>query len=131
MLGIVAGLLETIPIAGPLAVAISATAVAPTSKLLLVLAFLGSLRVLQDYVVYPRLIRHAMHLHPVAVVVAIWLGAMLGGIIGVCLAVPTVGVLQVAHRHYREYRRSSGSCASTKRRRHGPKRAVLTGSESP
>jgi len=104
MLGIVAGLLETIPIAGPLAVAISATAVAPTSKLLLVLAFLGSLRVLQDYVVYPRLIRHAMHLHPVAVVVAIWLGAMLGGIVGVCLAVPTVGVLQVAHRHYREYR---------------------------
>ena len=67
-----------------------------TSQVLLVLAFLGSLRVLQDYVVYPRLIRHAMHLHPVAVVVAIWLGATLGGIVGVCLAVPTVGVLQVA-----------------------------------
>jgi predicted PurR-regulated permease PerM len=104
MLGIVAGLLETIPIAGPLAVAISATSVATSAQLLLVLAFLGLVRVLQDYVIYPRLIRRAMHLHPVAVVVAIWLGALAGGVIGVCLAVPTVGVVQVAIRHYREYR---------------------------
>jgi len=104
MFGIVAGLLETVPIAGPLAVAISATSVASASQVLMVLAFLGSLRVLQDYVIYPRLIRSAMHLHPVAVVVAIWLGAALGGVVGVCLAVPTVGVLQVAFRHYREYR---------------------------
>jgi predicted PurR-regulated permease PerM len=104
MFGIVAGLLETIPIAGPLAVAISATAVAAGPQVLLVLAFLGALRVLQDYVIYPRLIRRAMHLHPLAVVLAIWIGALAGGVIGVCLAVPTVGVLQVLLRNYREYR---------------------------
>jgi predicted PurR-regulated permease PerM len=104
MLGIVAGLLEAIPIAGPLAVAISATSVASSSQVLLVLAFLGGVRGLQDYVIYPRLIRRTMHLHPVAVVTAIWVGAMVGGVIGVCLAVPTVGVLQVLRRHYREYR---------------------------
>lgn len=104
MLGIVAGLLEVIPIAGPLAVAISATAVAEPSQVYLVLAFLGGLRVLQDYVIYPRLIRQAMHLHPVGVVLAIWMGAMVGGVVGVCLAVPTVGVMQVLLRHWREYR---------------------------
>jgi predicted PurR-regulated permease PerM len=104
MLGIVAGLLELVPVAGPLAVAISATAVADTSQVLVVLAFLGALRVLQDYVIYPRLIRRTMHLHPLAVVVAIWCGALAGGIIGVCMAVPTVGVLQVAWRQYRGYR---------------------------
>lgn len=104
MLGIVAGLLEVIPIAGPLAVAISATSVASPAQVLIVLAFLGTLRVLQDYLIYPRLIRRAMHLHPVAVVLAIWVGAMVGGVVGVCLAVPTVGVLQVALRHWREYR---------------------------
>jgi predicted PurR-regulated permease PerM len=104
MLGIVAGLLEVIPIAGPLAVAISATSVASPSQVLIVLAFLGTLRVLQDYFIYPRLIRRAMHLHPVAVVLAIWVGAMAGGVVGVCLSVPTVGVLQVARRHWREYR---------------------------
>jgi predicted PurR-regulated permease PerM len=104
MFGIVAGLLETIPIAGPLAMAISATSVASSSQVLLVLVFLGALRVLQDYVVYPRLIRRAMHLHPLAVVLAIWLGATLWGVVGVCLAVPTVGVMQVLLRNYREYR---------------------------
>ncbi len=104
MLGIVAGLLETIPIAGPLAVAISATSVSSSTQVLRVLAFLGALRVVQDYLIYPRLIREALHLHPVAVVSAIWLGALVGGIIGVCLAVPTVGILQVTYRHVREYR---------------------------
>lgn len=104
MLGIVAGLLEAIPIAGPLAVAISATSVSSSTQVLLVLAFLGSLRVVQDYVIYPRLIREALHLHPVAVVVAIWIGALIGGIIGVCLAVPTVGILKATYRHVREYR---------------------------
>ncbi len=103
MFGIVAGLLETVPIAGPLAVAISATSVASSSQVPLVLVFLLGLRMLQDYVIYPRLIRRAMHLHPVAVVLAIWLGAGLGGVVGVCLAVPTVGVLQVTWRHYHEY----------------------------
>ncbi len=103
MLGIVAGLLELVPIAGPIAVAITATSLAP-HRVLLLLAFLGGLRVLQDYVVYPRLIRRAMHLHPVAVVLAIWMGAWVGGVVGVCLAVPVVGILQVALRHWREYR---------------------------
>ncbi|MGE3512080.1 MAG: AI-2E family transporter [Vicinamibacterales bacterium] len=104
MLGIVAGLLELVPIAGPLAVAISATSVASSGQVVIILAFLGGLRIVQDYVVYPRLIRRAMHLHPLAVVAAIWLGAALGGIVGVLLAVPTVGILQVARRQWREYR---------------------------
>ena len=54
--------------------------------------------------IYPRLIRQALHLHPIAVVVAIWLGATLGGVMGVCLAVPLVGILKVTYRHVREYR---------------------------
>ena len=41
---------------------------------------------------------------PLAVVMALWLGAALGGLVGVCLAVPVVGMLQVTHRHWREYR---------------------------
>jgi predicted PurR-regulated permease PerM len=78
--------------------------VAAPRQVVLVLAFLGAVRVVQDYVVLPRLVRRAMHLHPIAVVAAIWAGAAIGGIIGVCLAVPTVGILQVARRHWREYR---------------------------
>jgi predicted PurR-regulated permease PerM len=102
-LGMVAGVLEIVPLAGPIAAAVIATAMAP-DRALPVLAFLAGLRLLQDYAIYPRLIRHAMHLHPVAVVVALWIGAAVGGIVGVCLAIPVVGIVQVAYRHWREYR---------------------------
>ena len=102
-LGFVAGVLEIVPLAGPIIVAVVATAMAP-DRVFPVLAFLAALRILQDYAIYPRLISHAMHLHPLAVVVALWIGAAVGGLIGVCLAIPLVGVLQVAYRHWREYR---------------------------
>jgi predicted PurR-regulated permease PerM len=102
-LGFVAGVLEIIPLAGPIIVAVVATAMAP-DRVFPVLAFLAGLRLLQDYAIYPRLISRAMHLHPIAVVLALWIGAALGGLIGVCLAIPVVGVLQVAYRHWREYR---------------------------
>ena len=69
-----------------------------------VLLFLAALRAVQDYVIYPRLIKRTLHLHPLGVVVAIWVGAALGGVVGVCLAIPLVGVLKAALRHWREYR---------------------------
>ncbi|MEO8680413.1 MAG: AI-2E family transporter, partial [Vicinamibacterales bacterium] len=102
-LGLAASLLETVPLAGPLVFAVVATATSPT-HVVPILVFLASLRVLQDYVIYPRLISRVLHLHPVAVVAALWAGAGLGGVVGVCLAVPIVGALQVTHRHWREYR---------------------------
>lgn len=102
-LALAAGLLEMVPLAGPIVAAVVATAMAP-DRVFPVLGFLAALRVVQDYLIYPRLMSSAMHLHPLAVVVALWAGAALGGLIGVCLAVPLVGVLQVLHRHWREYR---------------------------
>jgi len=102
-LGLAAGLLEMIPLAGPLTMAVVATAMMP-ERVLSVLAFLAILRGVQDYAIYPRLISRAMHLHPLAVVLALWVGAAIGGLVGVCLAVPIVGMLQVTVRHWREYR---------------------------
>jgi predicted PurR-regulated permease PerM len=37
-------------------------------------------------------------------VLALWIGAALGGVVGVCLAVPFVGLIKATHRHWREYR---------------------------
>jgi predicted PurR-regulated permease PerM len=101
-LGLAAGLLEMVPLAGPIVAAVVVTSVAP-DRALPVLGFLAVLRVVQDYVVYPRLISRGLHLHPLAVVVALWVGAGLAGVVGVCLAVPLVGMLQVTRRHWREY----------------------------
>lgn len=102
-LALAAGMLEMVPLAGPLVMAVVATATAP-DRAVPILLFLAGLRVVQDYAIYPRLISRALHLHPVAVVAALWAGAAFGGVVGVCLAVPIVGGSQVALRHWREYR---------------------------
>lgn len=123
-LALAAGLLEMVPLAGPIVTAVVATSVAP-DRVLSILAFLAALRVFQDYVIYPRLISRALHLHPLAVVVAIWAGAGLGGLVGVCLAVPLVGMVQVTHRHWREYRDIELLVAGAG----GPRGAVAAGSD--
>jgi predicted PurR-regulated permease PerM len=102
-LGLAAGLLEVVPLAGPIIFAVVATAAAP-GLVVPILIFLAALRILQDYLVYPRLIERTLKLHPLAVVLALWAGASMGGVVGVCLAVPLVGVVKNAYRHWREYR---------------------------
>ncbi|MGH9942138.1 MAG: AI-2E family transporter [Pyrinomonadaceae bacterium] len=113
-LGIIAGLFEFIPLAGPLAVAILAAIVASfgsPSKAVLVLLFLGVLRVVHDYVIYPRIIGQGIHLHPLAVVLAILCGEELAGLAGIFLAIPVVAVVSVTYRHWLEHRGSTGLVA--------------------
>ena len=101
--GVAAGVLELVPAIGPLTALIVAGSQAG-NKVFAVIAFLGALRVVQDYVIYPRLIRHGMHMPTLAVILTIWLGAALAGAAGVILAIPVAGFLSVSWRHWREYR---------------------------
>jgi len=101
-LGVLAGMLEFIPLVGPLLLAVIAAVVAALQGPMLALCaigFLGALRIVQDYVIYPRLIRRGLPLHPLAVIVAILAGAELGGVAGMFLAVPAVAVATVVIRH--------------------------------
>lgn len=111
VLGVVAGLLEFIPLLGPLVVAVIAGTVAgfdSASKALLILAFLGALRITQDYVLYPRIIGSGIHLHPLAVILAILAGHEIAGVAGIFLAIPVIAVLTVTYRHLLEHRGSAG-----------------------
>jgi predicted PurR-regulated permease PerM len=112
VLGLIAGVFEFIPLVGPLAIALIAAVAAllhagPFSALI-VLLFLGVLRVVQDYFVYPRLIGQGIHLHPLAVIIAILSGAELAGVAGIFLAIPVVAILTVLYRHWLEHRGSEG-----------------------
>jgi predicted PurR-regulated permease PerM len=73
-------------------------------RLVAVLVFLIGLRILQDYVIYPRLVRHGMHLSTPAVILTVWIGAAVAGAAGVILAIPAAGFLSVSLRHWREFR---------------------------
>jgi len=111
LFGVSAGFLEFIPLVGPLAVATGATLVVSfhsINQAIWVLAFLGALRLAQDYVVFPRLVRRGIHIHPLGVILAILSGAELAGMVGIFLAIPAVAVLSVMHRHLLEYRGSGG-----------------------
>src|SRR5207247_10411808 len=72
----------------------------------IVLLFLGVLRVVQDYVIYPRIIGTGIHLHPLAVILAILSGAELAGVAGVFLAIPVIAILTVSYRHWLAHRGS-------------------------
>lgn len=112
VLGLLAGLCEFVPLIGPLIIAILATIVAAfhggAFSALAVLVFLGVLRIVQDYWIYPRLIGQGIHLHPLAVIIAILAGHELGGVAGIFLAIPMVAILTVSYRHWLEHRGSEG-----------------------
>jgi predicted PurR-regulated permease PerM len=102
-MGVAAGILELVPAIGPLTALLMASSIAG-DRWPAVVIFLGVLRVVQDYVIYPRLIRQGMHLSTAAVIVTIWSGAALAGAAGVILAIPVAGLLSVSYRHWREFR---------------------------
>jgi predicted PurR-regulated permease PerM len=114
LLGVVAGLLEFIPLVGPLAVAVLATLLASfysVNQAIAVVVFLGILRIVHDYVTYPRLIRHGIHLHPLVVILAVLSGAELAGVAGIFLAIPVVALVSVSFRHWLRQRGSEGLVA--------------------
>ena len=102
-MGVAAGILELVPGIGPLTALIMVASQAG-DRVLWAVAFLAALRVVQDYAIYPRLVRHGMHLSTIAVILTIWAGAALAGAAGVILALPVAGFLSVSLRHWREYR---------------------------
>ena len=114
VLGLVAGMLEFIPLLGPVVVAVLAGTVAgfdSPAEALVVLLFLAVLRIVQDYVLYPRIIGSGIHLHPLAVILAILAGHELAGVAGIFLAIPVIAVLTVTYRHWLEHRGSAGLVA--------------------
>lgn len=110
VLGLMAGMLEFVPLVGPLVVALLAVALALLHSgfgmAFVMLLFLGVLRIVEDYVIYPRLIGQGIHLHPLAVILAILAGAEIAGVAGIFLAIPVIAILTVSYRHWLEHRGS-------------------------
>lgn len=114
LFGVMSGVLEFVPLVGPLVLAVIAALVTALHAPLLAfwaLAFLAVLRMVEDYVIYPRLLGRGMHLHPLAIILVVLAGAELGGVAGVFLAVPVVAVGTVIVRHWLEWREADGRAA--------------------
>lgn len=99
-LGVIAGILEFIPIAGWMMAAatiVSAGAVAH-SHWIWMLALLGAWRVCMDYAISPRVMGHELEIHPLLAIFAVMVGGAVGGIVGVYLSIPLVAALRVVWR---------------------------------
>lgn len=111
LLGILAAVLELIPLLGPLTIGILAIMVSGLEsgwQALWTMVFLIVLRIVQDYVIYPRIIREGIHLHPLAVILSVLAGEQVAGIPGVFIAIPLVALLTVLYKHILEHTSSRG-----------------------
>ena len=95
-----------VPLIGAFLAGLVAVLVALVSGGLLDAALvLGSIILVQQiegHVLYPVLMGRTVKLHPAVIVVALAAGGVLGGIVGVFLAVPTAGIISVVLEYVRD-----------------------------
>jgi predicted PurR-regulated permease PerM len=102
VLGILAGILEFIPVAGWMsAAAIIVTAgVLTHSHWIWMLALLGVWRILMDYGISPRVMGHQLEIHPLLAIFTLMVGGAVGGIVGIYLSVPLIAAVRVIYRRF-------------------------------
>ncbi len=102
----VAGLLEVIPMIGPLTagVLITLMTLASGGHVLAVLLFMGIYRVFQDYVLAPQVMGQGVAMHPLLVLFGVFAGAEIAGIPGAFLSVPVLALLRILFVRYRALR---------------------------
>jgi len=105
-LGTAGGLLEFIPVVGPLVAAVMILGIA----LLLgyqhwigMIVFLAAWRVIQDYVFSPKIMGERMELHPLAAIFGVLAGGELAGVLGVYLSIPVMASLRIVWHRWRLY----------------------------
>ncbi|OGG40234.1 hypothetical protein A2116_02280, partial [Candidatus Jorgensenbacteria bacterium GWA1_49_17] len=90
-LGIIAAILELVPLIGPIIAGAIAFLIAITNSFTLGLYVIGLtfiVQQLENHVLIPILMGKTMNVHPVIVIVSILAGAQIAGFVGILLAVP-------------------------------------------
>jgi predicted PurR-regulated permease PerM len=106
VLGTLGGVLEFVPVVGPLVGALTIISVAllvSYKHWLILIIFLGLWRLLQDYVSSPRIMGESMELHPLAAIFGVMAGGEVAGILGIYLSIPVMASLRIVFRRWRLY----------------------------
>ncbi|MCX6813782.1 MAG: AI-2E family transporter [Candidatus Azambacteria bacterium] len=96
LIAVVVGVLEIVPYVGPIVAGGLAALLALSQSAVLglwTLIFFIIVQQLEGHILVPLLIKKLVGLNPVAVILAILIGAKLGGILGILLAVPLAAVV--------------------------------------
>ena len=115
-LGLLVAILDLIPLAGATIAAIIVTTVAfldsPTSGIV-VLIFFVIYQQLENQVLQPVVYGRTVRLSPLAVLVAVLIGAELAGVLGALAAIPVAGTVQVILVDWLKHRRARGTPDAT------------------
>ena len=101
-LGVMAGVLEFIPVAGWMtsATIIITIGVLTHSHWIWMAALLGLWRMSMDYFISPRVVGHELEMHPLLAIFTVMVGGAVGGIVGIYLSIPFVATLRVVCRRF-------------------------------
>lgn len=98
LLAILAGMMELIPIFGPIIAAIPALAVSysagGTTLTVIVAGFYLIIQQFENHLIYPLVVRKVVGVPPLLVILALLVGFKLAGFLGVILSVPLAAVLR-------------------------------------
>jgi predicted PurR-regulated permease PerM len=102
-IGVLVFLLSFIPIVGALlsgavAVLIALVAHGPVTALIMLAVVVG-VQQLESHVLQPFILGRSVRIHPLGVILAIASGAILAGIVGTLVAVPTLAVVKAVAEH--------------------------------
>ena len=105
-LAVVAGILEIVPIIGPIISAVPAIIIAFVQNPVLVIAVIILYLVVQqveNYLLVPKVMERAVGLSPLIIIFALLVGGSLLGIIGALLAVPVTAIIQVILEDFHDH----------------------------
>jgi predicted PurR-regulated permease PerM len=114
-LGLLVAILDLIPLAGATIAAILVTTVAfldATTSGVIVLIFFILYQQLENHVLQPVVYGRTVQLSPLAVLIAVLIGAELAGVVGALAAIPVAGTIQVILRDWLEHRRAKSGPAA-------------------
>jgi predicted PurR-regulated permease PerM len=111
-MGIMAGLLESIPNIGPMITWIIATVVAvgsdaPLWKIVFVAIWFILIQQIENYIIVPKLMEKFVGTNPAITIIAVLGASKIFGVWGALLAVPSVAILQISLRYYLEYKKEN------------------------
>lgn len=110
LVGCFGGVANAVPIIGPMVAGLLALTIALVSQgpsVWFVLLVFGVIHLLDVMFIYPRTVGHSVHLHEMVVIVGVLVGGHWGGIVGMLIAVPVIGIfarsLQIMYRTLHGY----------------------------
>ncbi len=101
VLGLSAGLLELVPIVGPIIsalIVVAVTLMQSSTQALIALGYMFVLQQLEGNLLVPNVMRSQTEISPLVAILALYTGSAIGGLLGALIAIPVASAIQVVSR---------------------------------